>query len=72
MKIKMPKFAMNMAGKSLSKTLSEELGFNTLVKLNFIQVDTKGENYRIHIDTDISINKKGLKNYIKSSIKKKA
>ena len=72
MKIKMPKFAMNMAGKHLSKSLTEELGFNTLIKLNVIQVDTKGEDYHIHINTDISINKKGLKNYIKSSIKKKA
>lgn len=72
MKIKMPKFAMNMAGKYLSKSLAEELGFNALIKLNAIQVDTKGEDYHIHINTDIAINKKGLKNYIKSSIKKKA
>ena len=71
MKIKMPKFAMNMAGKYLSRSLSEELGFNTTVRLNAINVDTKGENYHIHLDTDIAINKKGLKNYIKSSIKKK-
>lgn len=71
MKIKLPKFAMNMAGKYLSKSLSEELGFNTNVRLNAINLDTKGESYRIHLDTDIAIDKRGVKTYIKSNLKKK-
>lgn len=70
MKIKMPKFMRNMTCKYLSRALSEELGFDTYIKLNALQVDTKGLNYSIHLDVDAEINKKGLKTYIKSNLKK--
>lgn len=71
MKIKIPKFMRNMTDRYLSKSLSEELGFDVCIKLNALQVDTKGLNYRVHLDVDAEIDKKGVKTYVKSNLKKK-
>ena len=69
MKIKMPKFTMKLACKYLSESLTEEFGFNTCVKVNDLWLETKGTEYRVHMDADISADKKGVNKYVKSSIK---
>jgi hypothetical protein len=69
MKIRTPKFVMNTVSKIISKRVSEELGFDIYFKLNALEIDTKGLKYRVHNDCELEIDKKDLKNYIKSSIR---
>lgn len=69
MKIKTPKFVRKMISKHVSNSLSDELGFDIYFELNSLEIDTKGRKYHITNTCEVEIDKRGLKNYIKSSIK---
>ena len=69
MKLKLPKFVRNMISKRVSKMLYEDLGFDTYIQINDLTLDTKGRKYTIHVDTQVEVDKRGLKTYIKSSLK---
>lgn len=69
MKIKTPKFIMNMISKHISNHITDELGFDVYFELKSLEIDTKGRKYHISNTSTVEIDKRGLKNYIKSSIK---
>lgn len=69
LRLKMPRFARNMASRYLSKILSEEFGCDAHIQVNESEIGMRDGRVYAHASVDADINRKDLIRLIKTSIK---
>lgn len=69
MRFKVPKFMRKMICNYVSKAVEEETGIRMNANIGIMTIDTKGDNYTLHMAETISVNKKDLKKFIKENKK---
>lgn len=68
LRLKAPKFVMNIACRYISKCLSEESGMNINLQVNEMEIGMRNKRVYTHIDADADIDRKDLMKLIKKSI----
>ena len=65
MRIKMPKFVRNYIANRLWEEINGDVDVVSDVKLHDLSLDTKGSNYRLHMNVTVDIDKRRLWKCIK-------
>lgn len=68
LRLKAPKFVMNIACRYISKCLSEESGTNINLQVNEMEIGMRNNRVYTHINADADIDRKDLMKLIKKSI----
>lgn len=70
MKIKTPKFIRKFAAKRISNAIHDGYVVRNNIELSDVTIDTKGEDYTIHMEFTVKVNKRDIKKAIKESLKR--
>lgn len=71
LRLRAPKFVMNIACKYISKCLSEDSGADITVQVNEMEIGMRNKRVYTHINVDADIDRKDLMKLIKKCMSKK-